>query len=117
MFYNRFASLLKRSFAGDFEAALEDYQAGPIRRGWGEGATALDNELVVRWLQQHALEVHAKAGIRVIHDHVVDKLGGPHRLARLIELEKAVCRSEPFASLGQHTHLTCRKVAPPAEDP
>ena len=42
MFYNRFASLLKRTLAGDFEAALGDYQTGPIRRGWGEGATALD---------------------------------------------------------------------------
>ena len=117
MFYNRFASLLKRSLAGEFEAALKDYQTGPIKRGWGKGATALDNEVVVRWLQQQDLEVRSKAGIRIFHDHVVDKLGGPHRLARLIELEKAGCRSEPFASLGQHTHLTCRPAGPPAEDP
>ena len=33
MFYNRFASLLKRTLSGDFEAALGDYQTGPIRRG------------------------------------------------------------------------------------
>ena len=46
MSYNRFASLLKRTLAGHFEAALKDYQTGPIRRGWGEGATALDNEVV-----------------------------------------------------------------------
>ena len=52
----------------------------------------------------------ARAGIRIFHDHVVDKLGGPQRLTQLIELEKVVCRSEPFASLGQHTHLTCRWV-------
>ena len=116
MFYNRFASLLKRTLAGDFEAALEDYRTGPARRGWGKGATALDNEVVVSWLRQHDLEVTARAGIRIFHDHVVDKLGGSQELARLIELEKAVCRSEPFASLGQHTHLTCRRVGPPASD-
>ena len=116
MFYNRFASLLKRTLAGDFEAALEDYETGPIRRGWGEGATALDNEVVVSWLEDQDLEVSARAGIRIFHDHVVDKLGGPQGLAQLIELEKAVCRSEPFASLGQHTHLTCRLVGLPAED-
>ncbi len=116
MFYNRFASLLKRTLAGDFEAVLKDYQTGPIRRGWGEGATALDNEVVVSWLEEQDLEVNARAGIRIFHDHVVDKLGGPQRLTQLIELEKAVCRSEPFASLGQHTHLTCRWVGLPAED-
>ena len=112
MFYNRFASLLKRTLAGDFEAAVRDYQTGPIRRGWGEGATALDNEVVVSWLRDQGLEVKARAGIRIFHDHVVDKLGGPQALAQLIRLEKAVCRSEPFASLGQHTHLTCRWVGP-----
>ncbi|MDE0189157.1 MAG: methyltransferase domain-containing protein [bacterium] len=116
MFYNRFASLLKRTLAGDFEAALGDYQTGPIRRGWGEGATALDYGMVVSWLEDQGLEVNAKAGIRIFHDHVVDKLDGPQRLTQLMELEKAVCRSEPFASLGQHTHLTCRSVGVPAED-
>ena len=114
MFYNRFASLLKRTLAGDFDAALTDYRTGPIRRGWGDGATALDNEVVVSWLEDQDLEVEARAGIRIFHDHVVDKLGGAQRLAQLIELEKAVCRSEPFASLGQHTHLTCRRVGLPA---
>ena len=116
MFYNRFASLLKRTLLGDFKAALEDFQTGPIRRAWGKGATALDNEVVVSWLEEQGLDVNARAGIRIFHDHVVDKLGGPHRLTRLIELEKAVCRSEPFASLGQHTHLTCRLVGLPAEE-
>ena len=116
MFYNRFASLLKRTLAGDFEAALKDYRTGPVRRGWGKGATALDNEVVVSWLEDHHLEVIARAGIRIFHDHLVDKLNGPQRLAQLIEIEKAVCRSEPFASLGQHTHLTCRRAGPPAED-
>ena len=116
MFYNRFASLLKRTLAGDFEAALGDYQTGPVRRGWGEGATALDNQVVVSWLEDQGLEVNARAGIRIFHDHVVDKLRGPQRLTQLIKLEKAVCRSEPFKSLGQHTHLTCRKVGPAAEN-
>ena len=116
MFYNRFASLLKRTLSGDFEAALGDYQTGPIRRGWGEGAAALDNQVVVSWLQDQDLVVEARAGIRIFHDHVVDKLRGSKRLAQLIELEKAVCWSEPFASLGQHTHLTCRRVGLPAED-
>lgn len=72
--------------------------------------------MVVSWLEEQGLEVSAKAGIRIFHDHVVDKLGGPRRLTQLIDLEKAVCRSEPFASLGQHTHLTCRRVGLPAED-
>ena len=114
MFYNRFASLLKRTLAGDFVAALEDYRTGPIRRGWGEGAAALDNEVVVSWLEEQGLEVIARAGIRVFHDHVIDKLGGPQRLTQLMELEKTVCRTEPFASLGQHTHLTCRLAGQPA---
>ena len=35
MFYNRFASLLKRTFAGDFETALRTI--GPARSGGGGG--------------------------------------------------------------------------------
>ena len=116
MFYNRFASVLKRTLVGDFEAALKDYQTGPIRRGWGDGATALDNEVVISWLEEQDLEVKARAGIRIFHDHVVDSLSGPQRLTQLIELEKALCRSEPFASLGQHTHLTCGSVDLRAEE-
>ena len=77
MFYNRFASLLKRTVAGDFKAALEDFHTGPSKRGWGEGATALDNEVVTSWLEEQGLEVSARTGIRIFHDHVVDKLGGP----------------------------------------
>ncbi len=107
MFYNRNAALLKRAQEGDLALALgED---APRRRGWGEGATPLAEEKVREWLGHLGLRVRSKAGIRVLHDHVPEDLRRPARVGELLKAEKRLSGKEPFASLGQHTHLVCER--------
>jgi len=107
MFYNRNAALLKRAREGDLALALgED---APRRRGWGEGAAPLAEETVREWLGHLGLRVRSKAGIRVLHDHVPEDLRRPARIGELLKAEKRLSGKEPFASLGQHTHLVCER--------
>ena len=107
MFYNRDAALLKRALEGDLALALgEDV---PRRRGWGEGATPLAESVVRGWLGEQGLRVRSKAGIRVLHDHVPEEARRPERIGELLEAEKRLRGREPFASLGQHTHLVCER--------
>ena len=107
MFYNRAATLLKRALEGDLALALG--QDVPRRRGWGEGATPLAEDSVRRWLREQGLRVRSKAGIRILHDHVPEELRRPERIGELLEAEKRLRSREPFASLGQHTHLVCER--------
>lgn len=107
MFYNRDAALLKRTLEGDLAPALgED---APRRRGWGEGATPLAEDAVRGWLGEFGMRVRSKAGIRILHDHVPEDLRRPERIGELLEAEKRLRSREPFASLGQHTHLVCER--------
>jgi len=107
MFYNRDAALLKRALEGDLALAL----GGDVSRrsGWGEGATPLAEHSVRGWLGELGLRVRSKAGIRVLHDHVPEELRRPERIGELLEAEKRLRSREPFASLGQHTHLVCER--------
>ena len=101
MFYNRNAAVLKRVLRGDFDC---DVPAG-------EGPTPLDPEEVAGWLEAAGLRVLSKAGVRIFHDHMppdVVEAG----IERLLEVEKAYRRREPFASLGQHVHLVCGRSRP-----
>ena len=107
MFYNRNATLLKRALEGDFTFAMgED---APRRTGWGEGAIPLVEDSVRGWLEEWGLRVRSKAGIRILHDHVPEELRRPERIGELLEAEKKLRSREPFASLGQHTHLVCER--------
>ncbi len=105
MFYNRNASLLKRALEGEFTKALYEHEAGPARRGWGEGATPLAEETVRDWLSELGLTVRSKAGIRIFYDHVHDRATVAERLDELLALETTLRGVEPFASLAQHIHL------------
>jgi S-adenosylmethionine-dependent methyltransferase len=114
MFYNRDAVLLKLALNGEFEQALSDYQSASARRGWGDGATPLQEEQIRAWIAELSLEVIQKAGIRIFHDHLPESARSPQRVDALLDVEQALRGQEPFASLGQHTHLLCQGSSPRA---
>lgn len=110
MFYNRNAALLKQILRGESTAALQEREQGGSPRKWGDEATPLAEEIVRGWLDEFGLEVEAKAGIRIFHDHLPDAARRQGRLGDLLETEKELRDREPFASLGQHVHLVCKRV-------
>jgi S-adenosylmethionine-dependent methyltransferase len=55
------------------------------------------------------LRVRSKAGRRFLRDNVPEDLRRPERIGELLKAEKRLSSKEPFASLGQHTHLVCER--------
>ena len=70
----------------------------------------LAEEIVRGWLDELGLRARSKAGIRIFHDHLPDAARDRERLDDLLEIEGALRRHEPFASLGQHIHLVCERA-------
>jgi S-adenosylmethionine-dependent methyltransferase len=101
MFYNRNAVLLKRVLRGEFEAAL------PGDEPRADKPAALDPDAVRLWLRAAGLRVDSTAGIRLFHDHLPESLRQGDELERLMELETAYRKREPFSLLGQHVHYVC----------
>jgi hypothetical protein len=103
----RNGALLKRALEGDLALALDE--GVQRRRGWGEGATSLAEDLVREWLDYRGLGVRSKAGTRILGDNVPEDLRRIERMGDLLKAEKRLSSKEPFASLGQHTLLVCER--------
>jgi S-adenosylmethionine-dependent methyltransferase len=113
LFYNRHAAFLKRVLRGELGVALQELEGDWQPRGWGKGCVPWAETEVRAWLAELGLVVRSRAGIRIFHDHVPAEVRGGEGFDTLLKLEHACSREEPFASLGQHMHLTCERVASP----
>jgi tRNA 5-carboxymethoxyuridine methyltransferase len=118
MFSNRYGWLLKRLAQGDLDAAEvpgvhtpgKERSLAWLRRRFAEPSPApLDEQNVRSWLAELTCTVEAKAGIRIFHDYVRPESRSPDWLEQLLTVEKAYRSIEPYASLGQQTHLVCRR--------
>jgi len=129
-FGNRAAWLFRRILDGDFAELLNDpdpdslaaMHAKQVRfprlfrpptgwseLGWGATPTPLSENVVRGWLEGLGLVVRSKAGVRMFHDYLPDSLRTRERLEALIEVEKALRHTEPFASLGNQVHFVCSR--------
>ena len=105
MFLNRNAAILERVLGGDFSASAEVALANP------RSAQALDPRVVQSWLEAAGLYVESKAGVRIFHDHLMNRVTSRAELDRLLRVEAALRNREPFASLGHHAHFVCKRNA------
>jgi len=108
MFYNRNARLLKLILSGAFDDAMLESSATPPRRSDGH-ANPLTEEEVRAWVAELGLGVRSKSAVRIFHDHIPTDTRPPGWLEQLLTVEMALRAREPFASLGQHTHLVCAR--------
>jgi hypothetical protein len=60
-------------------------------------------------LDHRGLRVRSKAGRRFLRDNVPEDLRRPEWIGELLKAEKRLSSKEPFAFLGQHTHLVCER--------
>lgn len=75
--------------------------------GWGASPMPLSENLVRSWLADLGLVVRSKAGVRMFHDYLPELPLTPDRMHALIEVEKALRHTEPFASLAKQVHFVC----------
>ena len=107
MFYNFNSSLFKRAVRGQFSEALQEIDLPAAPRA--DGAMPIREQDVLDWVRAAGLDVQHRAGIRIFHDHIQDRLG-ENELRGLLDLELKCRAKEPFASLAQHIHLVCRRL-------
>jgi len=60
-------------------------------------------------LRKLGFKIISKSGVRIFYNFFAEKTPENIELKEAIELELTYNKIEPFASLGEHTHYTCRK--------
>ncbi|EKD81255.1 MAG: hypothetical protein ACD_39C01887G0001, partial [uncultured bacterium] len=106
LFFNRNKLFLKWGINGQIESVL----AGKPKKAQKLTPMTLIAEAdLLSILADNKLELLSKAGIRIFHRFFTRQLVAAVTIEDAIKLEQHYCHQEPFASLGEHTHLILRK--------
>jgi S-adenosylmethionine-dependent methyltransferase len=105
LFYTRNASRLRQVAEGDIDRIL----AGPDARSPGR-SNPLDPVAVAEWVTSSGVNVRSRSGIRIVHEFLREPPDAAS-LQRVIAVERALSRREPFDMLGRHIHLVGERVS------
>ncbi|MDP5255057.1 MULTISPECIES: tRNA uridine 5-oxyacetic acid(34) methyltransferase CmoM [unclassified Vibrio] len=108
MFYNHHGLVYKNVLCGNIPHVLEGM---PHRKRFKlQPAKGLKPEDVYRWLEQSGLTIVGKSGIRCFSDYLRsgDNMGD-YTPQDLMEMERQVCRQEPYISMGRYIHVWAQK--------
>lgn len=110
MFYNHHGLVLKNVICGNIPHVL---QGMPHRKRFKlQPQKGLIPQEVYGWIEQAGFEICGKSGIRSFHDYIGNMQNmGDYDMQDLLELEKTLCRQEPYLSLGRYIHVWARKVS------
>ena len=107
MFYNHHGLVYKNVLCGNIPHVLEGM---PFRKRFKlQPQKGLVPDEVYSWLSQHST-VLGKSGIRVFSDYVGNRQNmGEYTFDELLEIERRLCRQEPYCSLGRYIHVWAQK--------
>ena len=104
MFFNKDKLILKWGITGQLDQALKGKGS---RKGSLTPTNPLSYAEVETFCRENGLKILTKAGIRIFYRFF---LRFPERFAASVEdfivAELKYCRVEPYASLGEHTHIS-----------
>ena len=107
MFYNVNCLINRNAILGNFEKVMAGHYAGHV--GSFTPLHPLDPCEVEGWIAEMGLSVVQKTGVRVFTEYMRKDLLKSRSFEDTLEVERAHCRQEPFASMGRYVHLLCRK--------
>ncbi|MGJ7093782.1 tRNA uridine 5-oxyacetic acid(34) methyltransferase CmoM [Vibrio hannami] len=109
MFYNHHGLVLKNVICGNIPHVLDGM---PHRKRFKlQPQKGLKPEEVYRWIEEAGFEICGKSGIRSFHDYIGNmQYMGDYEPEDVLELEKRLCRQEPYLSLGRYIHVWARKT-------
>lgn len=71
----------------------------------------LKPEEVYQWIEDAGLEICGKSGIRSFSDYIGNmEYMGDYQFEDVLELEKQLCRQEPYLSLGRYIHVWAQNL-------
>jgi len=108
MFYNHHGLVLKNVICGNIPHVLEGM---PHRRRFKlQPQKGLKPEEVYQWIEDSGFEICGKSGIRSFHDYIGNmEYMGDYQYEDVLELERQLCRQEPYLSLGRYIHVWAKK--------
>ncbi len=108
MFYNHHGLVLKNVICGNIPHVL---QGMPHRKRFKlQPQQGLLPEDVYQWIEDSGFEICGKSGIRSFNDYIGNmQYMGDFQFEDVLELEKRLCRQEPYLSLGRYIHVWARK--------
>ncbi|GLO61208.1 tRNA 5-carboxymethoxyuridine methyltransferase [Vibrio sp. MACH09] len=108
MFYNHHGLVFKNVICGNIPHIL---QGMPHRKRFKlQPQKGLLPEQVYQWIEDAGFEICGKSGIRSFHDYIGNmEYMGDFQFEDVLELEKRLCRQEPYLSLGRYIHVWAKK--------
>lgn len=107
MFYNVNCLIHRNAILGNFRKVMARDFGGSS--GGLTPMHPLDPREVEGWVAGMGLTVIRKTGVRVFTEYMTRDVRNSRDYDITLEVERAHCRTEPFASLGRYVHLLCRK--------
>jgi len=107
MFYNVNCLIHRNAILGNFRKVMSG-EFGGFSRSFTP-LHPLDPAEVEAWVADLGLTVIRKTGVRVFTDYMTKDVQNARSYEDTLEVERAHCRKEPFASMGRYVHLLCRK--------
>lgn len=109
MVFNRDALRFSNVIKGNLNKALDDRLEGTGQRQRLTPISPLTHTQISRWLAEEGLVIEHVAGIRIFHDYLREREPDGETLARLFELERRYCDSDPHWRLGRYLLYSVRK--------
>lgn len=108
LYFNRSKLILKWGINGQFDKAESGRPTNPRVLTPSNPLTEADVLPVFAALN---LKITSKAGIRIFYGFFTGMVKKRPSCQKTLDLEMQYCHTEPFASLGEHTHFILRKSA------
>lgn len=108
LFFNRNKLILKWGVNGQLQKAISGKPMNP--RSLTPVNPLIDSDLHPV-IADCGLKITSKAGVRIFYGFFTRTVQTRPACQTTIDLELQYCQTEPFASLGEHTHLILRKPA------
>lgn len=103
MFYNQNGLLFKNLICGNL-THIE--QGMPHRKRFKlQPQKGFNPEDVYRWIEDAGFCIVGKSGVRTFYDYMKDTRVGDYTFEQVLSMEQALCRQEPFISLGRYIHV------------
>ncbi len=109
MFYNVNCLIQRNATFGNFRKVMSG-EFGGLSQSFTP-LHPLDPAEVEGWVAGMGLTVVRKTGVRVFTDYMTKDVQKARSYEDTLEVERAYCRKEPFASMGRYVHLLCRKAS------
>lgn len=108
MFYNHHGLIYKNVVCGNIPHVLKGM---PFKKRFKlqpqRGLVPAD---VYRWIEESGCEILGKSGIRCFSDYIGNHQNmGEYTSEDVVELERRLCREEPYVSMGRYIHVSARK--------